>query len=385
MKYITINENQRGLLFRHGKFEGLLEPGRHLLTGGKVVELVFLDQPLHSVTCGLETLLGNPEVAKQAAVTEVPDQHLAIHFVDGKFANVLRQGKHAFWNVSENHGFQLVDISSPEVSPEVPRYIFAHIPAMFYTRVEVAQHQKSLLRFDQKLVRVLEPGTYFFWKNGMKVDAVPVDMRLLPLTVAGQEILTQDKVSLRVSFVCTYRITDCVKVLTEIDGYEEQLHIAVQLALRDYIGQHKLDEILEGKEAVSQYVLQRLKEQAQSLYVEIVSGGVKDVILPGEIRDIMNSVLAAEKRAQAGVIARREEVASTRSLLNTARMMDENKTLFRLKELEYIERICENVGSIQLNGSADLLTQLTSLLRRPERSRKKPAYDDPFLPDDDEI
>lgn len=379
MKYITINENQRGLLFRHGKFEGLLEPGRHLLSGGKVLELVFLDQPLHSVTCGLETLLGNPAVAKQAAVVEVPDQNLALHFVDGKFANVLRQGKHAFWNISEKHDFQLVDISDPEVSPEVPRYIFAHIPAMFFTRVEVAQHQKALLRFDQKLVRVLEPGTYFFWKNGMKVDVVPVDMRLLPMTVAGQEILTQDKVSLRVSFVCTYRITDCVKVLTEIDDYEEQLHIAVQLALRDYIGQHKLDEILEGKETISQYVLQRLKEQEQGLYVEIVSGGVKDVILPGEIRDIMNSVLAAEKRAQAGVIARREEVASTRSLLNTARMMDENKTLFRLKELEYIERICENVGSIQLNGSADLLTQLTSLLHKPERSRKIPDFDDPFL------
>ena len=364
MKYVTINENQRGLLFRHGKFQGLLDPGRHLLMGGRSVEPVFLDQPLHSVTCGLETLLACPDVARQTAVAEVPDQHLALHFVDGKFANVLRQGKYAFWNAEEAHTFQLVDISSPEVGPEVPQYIFAHIPAMFFTRVEVAQHQRALLRFDQRLVRVLEPGTYFFWKNGVKVDAQLADVRLTQLNVTGQEILTQDKVPLRVSFVCTYRITDCVRVFTEIDDYEEQMHIAVQLALRDYIGQHRLDSILEGKEEISQYVLQRLRAQEKAFFVEIASGGVKDLILPGEIRDIMNSVLTAEKRAQASVITRREEVASTRSLLNTARMMDENQTLFRLKELEYIERICENVGSIQLSGSADLLTQLTALLHK---------------------
>jgi len=74
-------------------------------------------------------------------------------------------------------------------------------------------------------------------------------------------------------------------------------------------------------------------------------------------------VLAAEKRAQANVITRREEVASTRSLLNTAKMMEENPTLYRLKELEYLERICENVGNLQINGSGDLLTQLTALFR----------------------
>ena len=77
----------------------------------------------------------------------------------------------------------------------------------------------------------------------------------------------------------------------------------------------------------------------------------------------MNTVLVAEKRAQASVIARREEVASTRSLLNTAKLMEENQTLYRLKELEYVERICANVGNISLNGNGDLLAQLGKLLR----------------------
>ena len=106
-----------------------------------------------------------------------------------------------------------------------------------------------------------------------------------------------------------------------------------------------------------------MKMNEKSLFIEIASAGVKDIILPGEIRDIMNTVLVAEKRAQANVITRREEVASTRSLLNTAKLMDENRTLLKLKELEYVERICENVGSINLGGNGDVLTQLTSILR----------------------
>ena len=100
--------------------------------------------------------------------------------------------------------------------------------------------------------------------------------------------------------------------------------------------------------------------------MEFLNSGIKDIILPGEIRDIMNTVLVAERRAQANVITRREEVASTRSLLNTARLMDENKTLYKLKELECLERICAQVGSINVAGGGALLEQLKALMGKAE-------------------
>ena len=122
------------------------------------------------------------------------------------------------------------------------------------------------------------------------------------------------------------------------------------------------NEILENKDRMSEYVFARLKAREKELFVEITDAGVKDIILPGEIRDIMNTVLIAEKRAQANVITRREEVASTRSLLNTAKLMDENQTLYRLKELEYLEKICEHVGSIHVSGG-NVLEQLSALMK----------------------
>lgn len=363
MKKVIINENQRGLLFKNGKYVKMLEAGKYFSHGGKEIEVLSLDQPIVSDKCALDTILSDQDVVNNVSVIEVADEELALHFVNGKFASVLRHGKYAFWSQIDKHEYKIVDISTPEVSADVPEYIFTKIPAIYYTKVEVLEYQKARLYFNQKFIKILDAGTYYFWKNGVKIDVGFVDTRLTQMDITGQEILTQDKVSLRINFVCNYRVTDYVKILTEIDDFAEQMHVAAQLALREYVGKYKLDEILENKSQMSEFVFAKLKEKEKELFVEITDAGVKDIILPGEIREIMNTVLVAEKRAQANVITRREEVASTRSLLNTAKLMDENQTLYKLKELEYVERICENVGNINLNGNTDVLSQLTGILR----------------------
>ena len=362
MKKMIINENQKGFLFKNGKYVKLLGAGKYYLFGGKKIEISNLDQPVECSKCALETLLADKAIADRVSVVEVGDEELALHYVNGKFSSVLRQGKYAFWSVVDQHEFKIVDISTPAVDESVPAYIFSKIPASQYIKIEVAEYQKARLYFNQKLERLLDAGTYYFWKTSVRVDVDFVDTRLTQMNITGQEILTADKVSLRINFVCNYRVTDYVRILTEIDDFAEQMHVAAQLALREYVGKYKLDEILENKDQMSAFVFAKLKAKEQELFVEIMDAGVKDIILPGEIREIMNTVLVAEKRAQANVITRREEVASTRSLLNTAKLMDENQTLYKLKELEYVERICENVGNISLNGNGDILAQLTRAL-----------------------
>lgn len=362
MKTVIINENQKGFLFKNGKYVKLLKAGRYHQFGGRRIEIADLDAAVGSPMCQLDTLLADPEVAALVSVIEVADQKKALHFVDEKFTGILPAGKFAFWNGTSQHRFQLVDVSTPNVSSDVPAYIFAQLPPVSFVKVEVAQYQKARLYFDKKLVSVLEAGTYYFWRTSVHVDFDLVDTRLTQMEISGQEIMTQDKVSLRINFVCSYRITDYIKIVTKVDDYAEQIHLTAQLALRDYVGRQKLDDILANKDEISSYVFEKLKAKESELYVRFSEAGVKDIILPGEIRDIMNTVLMAGKRAQANVITRREEVASTRSLLNTAKLMEENQTLYKLKELESIEHICENVGSISLNGSGDILAQLMNMM-----------------------
>ena len=368
MKKVIVNENERGFLFSDGKFVKVLKAGKYYTYGNRMIEVVSVNSPVSSAHCSLNTLLASEELKEEAAIVEVGGvgkQEIALHFVNGEFSGVLRNGTYAYWNIADKHEFRIVDISSPEVSDDIPQEILkkALSTVSVFHRIEVLPYQKVILYFDHKFERLLEPGVYYFWKNNTDVTVDYVDTRLKQLNIQGQEIMTMDKVSLRINFVCKYKITDHVKIMTEIDNYIEQIHIAAQFAIRDYVGKYKLDEVLSNKDELSEFVLKRLKAKEQELYVEFSEAGVKDIILPGEIRDIMNTVLMAEKKAQASVITRREEVASTRSLLNTAKLMDENATLYKLKELEYIERICENVGSINLNGSSDVVSQLALLLR----------------------
>lgn len=357
-----VNENQRGLLFSNGKFVKMLKAGKYYTLGGRYIHVVSLDAPLPCDLCPIETFLQNSDIAAETTTVEVEDEQLALHFVNGKFKEALKPGKYAFWTAVDRHQFTMVSTAQPEVAETIPTYIFEKMPVGLYSKVEVAPYEKARLYYNETLVKLLEPGTYYFWRGSTKVKAEIVDTRLTRMEITGQEILTRDKVALRINFVCNYRITDYVKVLTEIDDYQEQLHVAAQLTLREYVGKYTVDELLENKEQLSLSVFDALQKKAAGLYLELADAGVKDIIFPGEIREIMNTVLVAEKRAQANVIARREEVASTRSLLNTAKLMDENATLYKLKELEYLEKICENVGTITVNGNSDLLSQLTRVL-----------------------
>ena len=89
---------------------------------------------------------------------------------------------------------------------------------------------------------------------------------------------------------------------------------------------------------------------------------MKDVILPGEMKEILNQVVQAEKAAQANVIKRREETAATRSLLNTAKLMEESPTLLRLKELETLEKVTEKIDKLTVFGGLEgVLSNLVKL------------------------
>lgn len=136
----------------------------------------------------------------------------------------------------------------------------------------------------------------------------------------------------------------------------------MKILKRKHIEQFRLDELLEQKSDIADALLEKLRSEQNRLFVEFREAGIKDIILPGEIRSIMNTVLVAEKTAQANVISRREEVASARSLLNTAKLLDENETLRRLNELEYLECICDKVGNISVSNGGGLLAQLQELV-----------------------
>jgi regulator of protease activity HflC (stomatin/prohibitin superfamily) len=157
--------------------------------------------------------------------------------------------------------------------------------------------------------------------------------------VGGQEIMTADKVTLRLNAVVTYKIIDARKAVCQTEDVRQALYRDAQLVLRAVVGARELDAFLTDKDAVATEIEDSIRHRAGELGLEIASVGIRDVILPGDMKDLMNKVTEARKAAEANLIARREETAAIRSQANTAKLLAESPTLMRLRELEVLEKI----------------------------------------------
>ncbi|MCS7462285.1 slipin family protein [Paenibacillus doosanensis] len=359
---ITVQNDERGLLFRDGSYIKPLMPGTYRLRpfSKERVTILGVTQPFAVPGKDVRLFLHDSVLLEELDVIRVADHEYVLHYEDGNFAGLLTAGTYAFWNVLKKHEYIRVDTRAPELPDTIEASILPKLSA-YYQAFEVASHETGALFYNNRMIRELAPGKYYFWKGPVSVQVQTVDLRQQQMDMTGQEIMTEDKVTLRLNFVCQYRIVDPLRLL-QIKSFQEQLYIQLQLILREYVGSLKLDDLLKMKQEIAAYVLTRLNGKSEEYGVQFLSAGLKDIVLPGDIKDILNTVLLAEKKAQANLITRREEIASTRSLLNTAKLMDENQTLFRLKELEFLEKICDKIGSISLTEGGNLLEQLNSLL-----------------------
>jgi regulator of protease activity HflC (stomatin/prohibitin superfamily) len=359
---VIIKTDERGLLFQKGSYVKHLLPGtyRYLPFSDHTVIVQNVAEPLLVPDKDIHLFLQDAQLLKELALADVQDHEIVLHFENGKFVSVLTSGMYAFWNVNKKHDFKHVDLRNPEIHGDVDLAILPKLNG-YYQAIDVANHESGILFYNNVMQKELSPGKYYFWKGPISVVVKTMDLRQQQMDMTGQEIMTEDKVTLRLNFVCQYKIVAPLKVL-EIKTFEDQVYILLQLILREYVGTLKLDDLLKMKQEIATFVLTRLNDKSQNYGVQFLSAGVKDIILPGDIKEILNTVLVAEKKAQANIITRREETASTRSLLNTAKLMDENQTLYRLKELEFLEKICEKIGTISLTGGGNLLEQLNSLL-----------------------
>jgi regulator of protease activity HflC (stomatin/prohibitin superfamily) len=361
MKRIRINAGKIGLVFGNGDYKRVIAEGTHWVSPFETATQYDMSKPFYPST-ELNVLLRDEELTKCLIIVEVGDNEIALQYENGNFKGVLIPGRHVYWKGLIAYSFIKADLSKIEITEDIDLVSVKRKELVPYIRVcKVDSFENGVLFVDGKVEKILGPGEYYFWKNAMDVSVSKVDLRQLQLEISGQEILTKDKAALRINFYSQYKVFDVTKAIVDNKDYEKQLYILMQFALREYIGTLTLDELLENKEAISKYVMNSLKEKSQNLGVEIRDCGVRDIILPGEMKEIMNQVLIAQKQAQANVIARREETASTRSLLNTAKLMEDNDMLFKLKEMEYVEKIAEKIGKITVSGNGQIVDQLKGI------------------------
>ncbi len=364
MKRVQIYAYKVGLVFRNGNFLKVLTEGKYWVRWGDEVQEFNLNIPFMA-PCELNVLLEDKTLAELLNVIIVKDNEIGMVFKEGIFQKVLIPGRYAYWKGIVKYDFPIFDLNELEIPASIDKKLLTKPSLYGFVRTSIVEsYEAGLLFVEGQFVKELSAGTYRFWNNDKTINVLKTDLRAQQVELAGQEILTKDKAALRINFFAQYQVIDVEKALVATNNFSKQLYILIQLVLREYVGTLTLDELLAKKETVQGYVLKAIAEKAADLGVKITDCGIRDIILPGEVKDIMNQVLVAEKRAQANIITRREETASTRSLLNTAKLMEDNEMLFKLKEMEYVEKIAEKINTISVSGGGQIVEQLKTIFTR---------------------
>jgi len=368
---VVIKDDERAFLTRDGKFQKLLGPGRFKSLdlgrryNANIQKIVNAEVPVETALLLEKTHQGvandNFEIVQTGA------NEVAIVSLDGQPRHLLPPlTTRAFWKTRTLVDVEVINTAdSLKIAPSLYAKLDLNVTNLVTSAV-VHNHQVGLLYIDGKLIETLEPGRHVYWNVGKKVEIATVDTRPQPLEVTAQEILTKDRVGIRVTLTAFYKIVDPVVAQSKTTDVSNTLYRLIQFAIREAVATRTLDEILAARDEIDSQVRTFVGERAAELGAEVGEIGVKDVILPGDVRDLLNKVVEAERTAKANLIRRQEETAATRSLLNTSKLMDNNPLLLRLKELEALEKLVEKVGRIDLhagqNGGLDsLLSKLYTL------------------------
>jgi regulator of protease activity HflC (stomatin/prohibitin superfamily) len=248
----------------------------------------------------------------------------------------------------------------------------------------IVQETHRGLKFENgAFAGILAPGRYKFargrdlaFRKRPEISVVFVDLRERDLNIKGQEILTADKVAVRVNLVVQFRVTDPKAAVLEVANYEDRLYSDVQLAARRSLASMKLEEILTNRNRLSEDILGDVKEIATHYGVSILRADVKDLVFPGNLQDIMNKVLAAQRLSEAQLIEARtraeaQKIEAQARAANEERAAEAQATITRLAaeadaQARRIRADTDLAALRELEKAASAFTEHPALLRLRE-------------------
>jgi hypothetical protein len=227
---------------------------------------------------------------------------LALRYLDGVLVELIAPNSRVlYWKPYSEQRFERVDIAERfDVPPHIASLVVAGqrsqprvLGVEGVTAVVVPEHGVGMLYAHGKLDRLLGPGLHAFYRFNRDLKAEVVDLRVQAMEVTGQEILTRDKVALRVNLSAGYRIGDAKLAFGRQAKPADTLHRALQFGLRAAVGTRTLDELLESRDALDAVLASHVRQAIEGFGLIVESVGVKDIVLPGDMQAILAKVVEA--------------------------------------------------------------------------------------------
>ena len=365
VRKIKIKSYEKGLHFRDDEFTGVLDAGKHWMLNPfrkDVVRVESMRDPwIHSDK--LDLIYKTGELDDDAIILDVQDYQRALVWIDGRFDSVLAGGLYGLWTTHRDIQVEIVDAREVRFNHPDMNVIYKSAGASeLLEEVTVEEDHVGVLFQNSRYVDVLDAGRYVFWKGVELVKVFQVNISEMVMDISGQEIMTADKVTLRMNAIVAYVVKDAKKAVSATADFKQALYRETQLALRGLVGVRELEDLLTDKDVLADELKGKLVERANSFGLEVASLGIRDVILPGDMKELLNKVTEAKKAAEANLVSRREETAAMRSQANTAKLLESNPVLMRLRELEVLEKISTNSKLNVILGEKGLADKVVNLL-----------------------
>lgn len=377
-----IPEAHRGLLFKNEQFVEVLTTGVYKFWNFnkqyKVQVVNATNAITHPVAEQLLTLADSyPErFAEHLQRWETGEHEVGLVYQDKVLKDLIAPAERgAYWRGNREIEVRKLNIAEDMRVPKI-------LANQLVTTKEVTLRRAALaailmttvpegfigfLEVDGVQQEVLATGVHVWWQFNHSIKVTQLDTRLQTMEVNGQEILTKDRVGLRINLSALWQVKDAQLVKSNLVDHKDYLYRELQLALRTVVSTQTLDELLADKNLLNQTIQSIVAEKVVAYGLELNTVGARDIILPGEMKAILAQVVEAEKKAEANLIRRREETQETRSLHNTAKVMEGNPVLLRLKELEILEKITGRIQHLNVYGGLDSV--MNDLVKLTDRAK----------------
>ena len=196
-------------------------------------------------------------------------------------------------------------------------------------RITILEYERGLKYTRGKFKAVMGPGQY--WYIPFFVTIRKIDIRPCFVSITGQEVLSSDGVTLKVSLAAKYEIADPDTAINKVRDYQEALYLELQLAIRSIIGSVDIEALLEKRDELSKKLTELTEDKISAMGLKLISADIKDIMFPCKLKDIFAKVVNARKEGLAALEKARGETAALRNLANGAKMIESNPNLMQLR------------------------------------------------------
>jgi regulator of protease activity HflC (stomatin/prohibitin superfamily) len=227
---------------------------------------------------------------------------------------------------------------------ESARLLGSLIPIIILAALIIPQTVRILREYERgvifrlgKLSGTKGPGLIFLIPIVDRM--VKMDLRVVTIDVARQEIMTRDNVPVTVDAVLYFRVVDPEAAVIRVENYLRATFLISQTTLRSVLGQSELDELLSQREKINLTLQEIIDRQTEPWGIKVTAVEVKDVVLPDGMKRAMARQAETERERRAKIINAEGEFQAAEKLVQAAAMISEQPIALQLRFLQTMKEI----------------------------------------------